>query len=72
MAKVTPVFNCAVARVEAEKFLGFSVMGGKELRRRIAPQDLIRFRKRVRKLTRRTRGVGMEQMVEQVPRYLVG
>jgi RNA-directed DNA polymerase len=62
----------AVARVEARKFLGFSVTGGKEPRRRIAPQALTRFRERVRKLTRRTRGVGMEQMVEQVSRYLVG
>jgi RNA-directed DNA polymerase len=62
----------AVAPVGKRTFLGFSVTGGKEPRRRIAPQALARFKARVRKLTRRTRGVGMEQMVEQVARYLVG
>ena len=62
----------AVAPVGKRTFLGFSVTGGKEPRRRIAPQALAGFKARVRKLTRRTRGVGMEQMVEQVARYLVG
>jgi RNA-directed DNA polymerase len=62
----------AVAPVGTRKFLGFSFMGGEEPRRRIAPQALNRFKARVRKLTRRTRGVGVEQMVEQVARYLVG
>jgi len=62
----------AVAPVGKRTFLGFSVTGGKEPRRRIAPQALARYKARVRKLTRRTRGVGMEQMVEQVARYLVG
>jgi RNA-directed DNA polymerase len=62
----------AVARVEARTFLGFSVTGGQKPRRRIAPQALVRFKARVRKLTRRTRGVGLEQMVQQVSRYLIG
>jgi RNA-directed DNA polymerase len=46
----------AVAKPSARKFLGFSFTGGKEPRRRIAPQALTRFKARVRELTRRTRG----------------
>ena len=56
-------------RVSAEKS---SFTGGEEPRRGIAPPARNRFKALARKLTRRTRGVGMEQMVEQVSRYLVG
>jgi RNA-directed DNA polymerase len=41
-------------------------------RRRIAPQALARFKSRVRELTRRTRGAGLAQIVEELSRYLVG
>ena len=50
----------AVAPAGTRTFLGFSFMGGVEPRRCIAPQALARFKARVRKLTRCTRGVGME------------
>jgi RNA-directed DNA polymerase len=62
----------AVAPVGTRAFLGVTVMGGAEPRRRIAPPALARFKARVRKLARRTRGVGVEQMVVQVSRYLIG
>ncbi|MFZ1100707.1 MAG: group II intron maturase-specific domain-containing protein, partial [Steroidobacteraceae bacterium] len=39
---------------------------------RIAPKALQRFRERVRELTRRTRGVSLEQMVEELSAYLRG
>ena len=62
----------AVGRPWARKFLGFSFTSGKELKRRIAPKALIRFKAKVRELTRRTRGVSLETMVEELGQYLVG
>ena len=62
----------AVARPQTRKFLGFSFMYGKETRRRVAPQALDRFKERIRALTRRTRGVSIQQMTEQLDRYLTG
>ena len=44
----------AVAKPNVRKFLGFSFTGGKQPRRRIAPQAIDRFKARVRELTRRT------------------
>jgi RNA-directed DNA polymerase len=62
----------AVARPWERKFLGFSFTSGREPKRRIAPKALARFQERVRELTRRTRGVSLEQMVAQLGRYLGG
>ena len=62
----------AVARPNVRKFLGFSFTGGKEPRRRIAPQALARFRSRVRELTRRIRGASLGQIVKQLAVYLRG
>ena len=62
----------AVARPQARKFLGFSFTGGKEPRRRIAPQALLRCKRRVRELTRRTRGVSLPQMTKELASYLRG
>jgi RNA-directed DNA polymerase len=62
----------AVARPQERKFLGFSFTAGKEPKRRVAPQALKRFKERVRELTRRTRGVSIERMVEELARYLRG
>jgi RNA-directed DNA polymerase len=62
----------AVARPWRRKFLGYSFTSGREPKRRIAPESLKRFRKRVRELTRRTRGISIEQMVEELGRYLRG
>jgi RNA-directed DNA polymerase len=62
----------AVDRPVARKFLGFSFTSGKEPRRRIAPQTLDRFKKRVRELTRRTCGRSLVQTITELARYLVG
>jgi RNA-directed DNA polymerase len=61
-----------VARPEVRKFLGFSFMGGREPKRRIAPQALLRLKKRIRELTRRTRGCSLEQMIKKLSCYLQG
>jgi RNA-directed DNA polymerase len=62
----------AVARPAERKFLGFSFTSGRQPKRRIAPKSLLRFKKRVRELTKRNRGVSLERMVEQLARYLAG
>lgn len=62
----------AVARPADRKFLGFSFTRGQEPRRRIAPKALERFKRRIRELTRRTRGVSVERIVADVATYLRG
>ena len=59
----------AVARPWARKFLGFSFTSAGVPKRRIAPKAVDRFKERVRELTRRTKGVGIERMVEDLARY---
>ena len=61
-----------VARPWQRKFLGFSFTANKEPKRRIAPETIERFKNKVRTLTRRTRGVSLTQMVEELSRYLTG
>src|SRR5258708_9317777 len=62
----------AVARPQERKFLGFSFTRGAEPKRRIAPKALLRCKRRVRELTRRTRGISLEQMTKELARYLRG
>ena len=62
----------AVARPQERKFLGFSFTGRREPKRRIAPKPLLRCKRRVRELTRRTRGISLEQMLKELASYLRG
>ena len=62
----------AVARPWDRKFLGFSFTARREPKRRIAPKSLQRFKKRIRELTKRNRGVSLPKMIEQLRRYLIG
>jgi RNA-directed DNA polymerase len=62
----------AVARPWERKFLGFSFTMNREPKRRIAPKAVLRFKERVRELTRRTRGVSIERMAEELARYVRG
>jgi RNA-directed DNA polymerase len=62
----------AVAQPQARKFLGFSFFWHKGPRRRIAPKAILRFKERVRELTRRTRGVSIERMAKDLVQYLRG
>ena len=62
----------AVARPAERKFLGFSFTSDLQPKRRIAPKALQRFKERVRELTRRTRGVSLARMVEELSAYLRG
>ena len=61
----------AVARPEERKFLGFSIANdGSE--RRIAPKALATFKARIRDMTRRTRGISLPQVIEELRPYLIG
>jgi len=61
----------AVARPEERKFLGFSIANdGSE--RRIAPKALATFKARIRDMTRRTRGISLPQVIEELTPYLIG
>jgi RNA-directed DNA polymerase len=62
----------AVARPWERKFLGFSFTNAGVPKRRIAPKAVDRFKERVRELTRRTKGVSIERMAEDLTRYLRG
>src|SRR6202035_5095274 len=62
----------AVARPVERKFLGFSFSNNKEPKRRIAPKVLLRCKQKIRELTRRTRGISLEQMLKELAGYLRG
>jgi len=64
----------AVTRVWARKFLGFSfwVAAGKTVQIRIADKALGAMKERVRRLTRRTCGQSLEQIVRDLRAYLLG
>jgi RNA-directed DNA polymerase len=62
----------AVARPVERKFLGFSFSTNKEPKRRIAPKAWLRCKQKIRELTRRTRGISLEQMLKELAAYLRG
>lgn len=63
----------AVDVPQKRKFLSFTFTGGRTPnRRKIAPESIQRFRSRVRRLTRRNRGISLEQRVDELSRYLRG
>ena len=62
----------AAARPEARKFLGFSFSKNKEPKRRISPKALLHCKQKIRELTRRTRGISLEQMTKELAAYLRG
>ncbi len=49
---------------------GIQFHGESGPKRRIAPKAVIRFKEKVRELTRRTRGVKVEKMAGELGRYL--
>src|SRR5260370_1033122 len=61
----------AVAHPEERKFLGFSISNdGSE--RRVAPKALDKFKAQIRDMTRRTRGISLLQLIEDLAPYLIG
>lgn len=62
----------AVARPQERQFLGFSFTDEPEVKRVIAPRALDRFKQRIRKITRRAKGVSIETTMEALAPYLRG
>ena len=60
----------AVAAVVERKFLGHRLLPGGRLG--IAPQSLDRAKERLRRLTRRNRGVSLEQVIGEINEFTVG
>jgi RNA-directed DNA polymerase len=62
----------AVAKPQERKFLGFSFTSGKELKRKIAPKAIDRFKERVREITHKSKGNSMKTVMEELAQYLRG
>src|ERR1700674_2607361 len=62
----------AAARPQERKFLGFSFTDGPEIKRAIAPKSLVRFRRRVREITRRAKGVSIDATMTELVPYMRG
>src|SRR6202790_1505118 len=62
----------AVARPQGRKFLGFSFTTGPDIKRRIAPKSLERFKRRIRDITQRVKGVSMKTTMEELAPYMRG
>jgi RNA-directed DNA polymerase len=62
----------AVARPQQRKFLGFSFSDGPEIKRIIAPKALDRFKHRIREITRRAKGVSIEETIAELAPYMRG
>jgi RNA-directed DNA polymerase len=62
----------AVARPQERKFLGFSFTAGPEVKRVIASKALDRFKRRIREITRRAKGVSIQKTIEELASYMRG
>jgi RNA-directed DNA polymerase len=62
----------AVACPQERKFLGFSFSAGPAVKRVIAPKALDRFKRRIREITRRAKGVSMKTTMEELVPYMRG
>ena len=61
-----------MGRPQERKFLGFSFTTGPDIKRRIAPKSLERFKRRIRDITQRVKGVSMKTTMEELARYMRG
>src|SRR5215813_10885056 len=62
----------AVARPQERKILGFSFSTGPEVRRRIAPKAIERFKQRIREITRHAKSVSLETTMATLAPYMRG
>jgi RNA-directed DNA polymerase len=62
----------AVAPPQERKFLGFSFTVGPDTKRTIAPKSLERFKRRIREITRRAKGVSIKTTMEELAPYMRG
>jgi group II intron reverse transcriptase/maturase len=62
----------AVSKPHARKFLGLRIIGGAKARISIAPKSIVRFKKQVRRLTRRNRGVSFKHVLSDLKKFTDG
>jgi RNA-directed DNA polymerase len=62
----------AVDRPWKRKFLGFSFLAGKQIRIRLAPESVKRFKEKLRELTRRNRSQELKERIERINSYVGG
>ena len=62
----------AVGRPSERRYLGFCIMGATEAWVSIAPQSVARAKATIRRITRRSRGVRFEQVLEELGRFTDG
>ena len=60
----------AAAPVQERQFLGYRIL--RDGRLVIAPRSLERAKRRIRQITRRNRGISLEQMIRELNSYLTG
>jgi len=74
--QVVPLFEAkqlrAVGRPWERKFLGFRISADLLPLREIAPKAVTRFKRQVRQITRRARGVSIDRVVKDLRPYLRG
>lgn len=62
----------AVARPQDRQFLGFSFTSGKQLKIKLSSKALRNVKHRIKKITRRSRGISLLQVVKELNSYLRG
>jgi RNA-directed DNA polymerase len=60
----------AAAPVQERQFLGYRILGDGRLV--MAPRSLERIKRRIRQITRRNRGISLEQMIRELNSYVTG
>ncbi len=62
----------SVGAVSRRKFLGFSFFALKEARVRLAPSAKKEFQEKIKRLTKRTLGISMEERIQRINSYING
>ena len=68
--KVNEAKSAVANRQRSGSFWDLVSPGEKRPKSRIAPQAILRFKDRIRELTRRTRGISIERMIEELRGYI--
>lgn len=62
----------AVAKPQERKFLGFSFTSGRELKIKLSEKAAKSVKNRIKKITRRSRGISLLQVIKELGEYLRG
>lgn len=62
----------AVARPYERKFLGMRIVGAAKAHISVAPKSLLRFKANIRRITKRNRGVSLDQVIRELNQATMG